>query len=233
LAEFNNGVHGIVMLSAKHTLAIAGLVFDLVGAFFLAVPMLFGVDDALRSLLRRRSRLRRLMRRAIRPLSRHAARRLSWLENYPGGISIGTDVKPDEFNLNPFVAVLAVILLALWCWYHFDYVASAYTAPYKTIENFIWWIRYPLAALEFGGEFFISLAAIAMFTLGFLFLVTLLLFVPFMLTALAAFFLSIPARILIWVLHGKERQREKKIGQIGFGVLIFAFVIQAMVNLMS
>ena len=223
------------MLSAKHMLAIAGLVFDLVGALFLAVPMLTGVDNALRSLLGVRTRLRRrrLTRPDNRPLKLTSGSSLSWLKKYPGGIAVGTDIKSDEFNLNPFVAVLGVILLALWCWYHFDHVASVYTAPYKMIENFVWWIRYPLAALEIGGELFISLAAVAIFTLGFLFFFTLLLVVPFMLAALAASFLSIPARILIWVLHGKERQREKKIGWIGFGFLIFAFFVQAAVNLMS
>jgi hypothetical protein len=44
--------------------------------------------------------------------------------------------------------------------------------------------------------------------------------------------LSAPTFILRWVVRGRERQRERKIGWIGFGALIVGFFIQAAVNLM-
>jgi hypothetical protein len=210
------------------------LLCDLGGAFLLAIPMLFGVDNSLRFLLSARSRLRarsRLLARSSR------LRHFRHLTNFRWrGFVIGSDIKPGEINLNAFVLVLpGVALLALGYWHHLGGLTSAITAPYRAIEVFTWWLRYPFWLLILGLQIFLSIPLFLMTGLFLSLAFGLALIAAATLLAgllkVTAALIGIPACILYWVVRQKQ-EREKKLGWVGFSLLVVAFFIQAKVNLM-
>ena len=186
--------------------------------------MLAGVNQTLERLLRLMGRLRRLGRRGY-----------SLFREPVTFIHLGArDEKEiqeeiDGTGFTPIFYVVALILLLFGVWHFYDDMSWASRAPLKSIDNLVWWTKYPLVILYIG----------AASCLGLFVLILVYLLLTLITGGLAGcliysiiLFLRVPAHLLLWVSKGKEREREKKIGWIGFFSIVLAFFIQAAVNLM-
>jgi hypothetical protein len=215
--------------SIKPVLAVGALVLDLTGAFLLAIPMLVGVENALRYFLRLRSRVKAQRRRGARQRAELRYKTSDVGKRWVFALG-AVDLATDEENIAPYmVLATAAAVLAFFFWQFLDQVVM----PYQALAGVNSWVKYPLYVLL--GTFELTIAALALMLLYvfcYFGLIILLIgaSVPiFGLIGLTIAALSLPARLLHWII---KNDSEAKIGWIGFTLLVTASFVQAALNFM-
>src|SRR5262245_63220192 len=135
-------------MTLKLWLATLSLFCELIGGFLLAVPMVFGVNNLLRSILGMRSSLRRLHRKHL-PHRRYLFPQA--LTSYTSPDDPGDYLKEragEQFNLQPLYLITCLILYPWSVWHFFgNYIIAAFQpnhAAINRLEGLIGHLRYPL-----------------------------------------------------------------------------------------
>jgi hypothetical protein len=219
-------------MSTKQLLEIASLVCGLAGTFLLAIPMLFGVEHAVRWLLRWRERSFRVQR---------------YLNLADKELIFGTpdsrDLKKEDEGIawivhpfRPHYLIGSIILFGFLVWYrgiNFGSVIGWLKIAHTTIFEYLgtWgYLTYPLIGAL--GVLLIALAYVPFLLSAMIVLVALsaaLFGAGYIVVFLVTFiFLTIPAWFFGWFVNTNQ---ERKLGWFGFLLLFLGSIFQVFVVL--
>jgi hypothetical protein len=219
-------------MTLKGYLAIAGLASDLVGAFLLAVPMLFGVRAALGWILRMRVGLRRTLRLLIHRYESYPLKPgKEILFGWPDASDLKKQAAGQQINITPYYLIPSVLFVAVMAWLLREHIFWMLVASHQAIEQVSGWPRYLLHGITGLTQALFAIVVIVIASYTFWVFSTPLVVVALIsligVYAFARFFFTIPARVLLWFSRG---DREKKMGWLGFALLALGFVLQTYIN---
>jgi hypothetical protein len=221
-------------MSTKQFLAVAGLACDLSGAFLLAIPTLVGVENAVGSILRARERLLRLQQ--------YLSLKRGIIVGFPDSRDLRKEDEGQAIIFHPArpqYLIAALVIFAMLAWYfmerNFGYIVQESAIVHGNLEYFgIWrYLFYSVAGL------ILVVVLLYAFALGLMLFLTF--FWPFLMGAVVGaaliivrlvtfIFFTIPAKFLSWFAN---KNQERKLGWIGFFLLILGFIFQGCINFMD
>jgi hypothetical protein len=219
---------------SKQFLTVAGLACDLIGAFLLAIPMLVGVENAVSSILRARERLLRLQQ--------YLSIKREIVVGFPDNRELRKEYEGKAIIFHPGrpqYLIISIVIFAILAWYfierNFGYIVPKFATFHGNLEYFgIWrYLFYSVAGLILVG--------VLLYACVFGLLLLHVFFGPFLIGAAVGavliivyvvtfIFFTAPAKFLSWFVN---RNEERKLGWLGFFLLIFGFIFQACINFMG